>query len=107
MEQLSDALDLPFHEGLVRPYDDLDRKMVDGIHRISTPMGDTRFLEHRQIDPSVASRWKVEMGPVSLGEPTRRLAAELGYLMEKNRPVASERRRQYAAQQAQRRRRRT
>ena len=39
MQQLSDALDLPFNEGLVRPYDDLDRKMVDGIHRISTPNG--------------------------------------------------------------------
>ena len=42
---------IPYHDGLVQPYQNRERKMVDGIHKESVPMGDTHFLDHGRINP--------------------------------------------------------
>jgi hypothetical protein len=77
MIEVSRFLGLDFEESLVRPYENLGSKMVDGLHSESTPMGDTRLLERDRIDPKVA----IAMAPTGadpvLGEPTRRLLREL------------------------------
>ncbi len=78
VEHLCNTLGLEFHEGLLEPYENLDRKMTDGVHSGSKPMGDTNFLERTQIDPNVADRWRT--GPaVPLGEITWRMAEHMGY----------------------------
>jgi amino acid adenylation domain-containing protein len=77
MLRVSSFLGLDFEEALVNPYDDLERKMVDGLHPESTPMGDTRMLERGRIDPKAGAGVAADTADSVLGEPTRRLAAVL------------------------------
>ena len=53
--------------------------MVDGIHAVSAPMGDTHFLEHKRIDPGMADRWKGVLANDFLSERTWQLARGFGY----------------------------
>jgi amino acid adenylation domain-containing protein len=79
LEGMCEALGLPFHPALLDPYGDLERKMLDGVHGVSTPMGDTKFLEHRRIDPGVGEAWRGVEGDDFLGGVTWELAEVLGY----------------------------
>ena len=78
MIEVSRFLGLEFEESLVRPYENLESKMVDGLHAESTPMGDTRLLERDRIDPKAAITVAPTAADQVLGEPTRRLARRLG-----------------------------
>ena len=90
MEALCDGLGLAFDPAVVRPYDRLDAKMVDGVYPESAPMGDPGFLARGRIDPTAAA---ITVGERSaqLGEPTRQQARSLGYDMGSGR--SQERRR--------------
>jgi len=79
MTQVASFLGLEFEESLIQPYEDLETKMVDGLHPESTPMGDTRLLERDRIDPDVVRRWEQGESKSVLGEPTLRLARQFGY----------------------------
>ena len=79
MTEMASFLGLDFDESLVRPYEHLEKKMVDGLHPESTPMGDTRLLERDRIDPDVVERWVRNGRESALGEPTLRLARRFGY----------------------------
>jgi hypothetical protein len=79
MEGLCSGLGLPFDPAVVRPYDGLDGKMVDGVYPESDPMGDPGFLAHGRIDPEAAALEAARAGARQLGEPTRELARSLGY----------------------------
>jgi amino acid adenylation domain-containing protein len=84
MQALCRTLGLRYHESLVAPYQDVERKMTDGLYRESTPMGDTRFLERKRIDPAVAESWRGVLTDDFLGDVTWRIAEMLGY----ERPVS-------------------
>lgn len=71
-------LDIPFHPDLLDPYKNIDQKMVDGVHAVSAPMGDTRLLTHGKIDPSLAEAWKGTQHS-ALSEPTMSIAEHFGY----------------------------
>ena len=73
MTAIASFLELEFEESLVQPYQNLEAKMVDGLHPESTPMGDTRLLERNRIDPAVARR-AAPAEAALLGDPTVRLA---------------------------------
>jgi hypothetical protein len=79
MTEMASFLGLAFDEALVQPYEHLERKMVDGLHLQSTPMGDTRLLERDRIDPDVLRRQAQPDTDAVLGEPTLRLARRFGY----------------------------
>jgi amino acid adenylation domain-containing protein len=79
MDQMCATLGLEFHPGLLEPYADLDTKMTDGIHPDSTPMGDTKFLERRGIDPKVAEDSRRVATDNFLSDITWTLASSLGY----------------------------
>ena len=87
MQTLCQSLDLPFHPNLLMPYEQREKKMVDGIHAESTPMGDVNFLRHGRIDPDRADRWKHSQEADLLGEITWDLAEQFGY----QRPTTSDR----------------
>jgi amino acid adenylation domain-containing protein len=53
-------------------------RMVDGPHAESRMLGDVKLLAHGKVDAAVGERWREAGGP-PLGEPTRELAAALGY----------------------------
>lgn len=90
MRGLCSRFGLQWDERLVRPYEDIDRKMVDGVHRDSTPMGDTHLLERRRIDPSVADSWKGVLEDDYLSDLTWSLAERLGYERPAGTPPAGE-----------------
>lgn len=79
MQTLCEALRLRFHPDMLRPYDHLEKKMTDGIHRDSKPMGDTKFLEHGRINPDIAESWKRVAVDNFLSDMTWELAVSLGY----------------------------
>jgi hypothetical protein len=78
MIEVSRFLGVDFEESLVRPYENLESKMVDGLHSESTPMGDTRLLERDRIDPTAGITVATTAVDPVLGEPTRRLYRQLG-----------------------------
>jgi amino acid adenylation domain-containing protein len=79
MEALCRRLGLSFDPAVVQPYEQLDAKMVDGVYPESAPMGDPGFLAHGRIDPATAANPPGSGSSVPLGQPTRDLAALLGY----------------------------
>ncbi|MEW6755261.1 MAG: amino acid adenylation domain-containing protein [Candidatus Latescibacterota bacterium] len=79
MVRMCAHLGLPFHPDLLRPYERLERKMVDGLYPESLPMGDTKFLRHGAIRAEMADAWRGVLADDSLGEETWRIAAQLGY----------------------------
>ncbi|MDH3716818.1 MAG: FkbM family methyltransferase, partial [Planctomycetota bacterium] len=86
MSALCQALGFLFHPDLLKPYENREKKMVDGIHEESTPMGDVNFLRHQQIQPELADRWKQFSEGDLLGDITWELATAFGY----RRPAASD-----------------
>ena len=72
-------LGLDFDDATTRPYDGAPRRMTDGPRAESRPLGDVKLLAHPGVDAAAADRWRGRLSPESLGEPTRALAAELGY----------------------------
>lgn len=79
LRAISACLGLAFDEALLHPYAQPERKMLDGIHPESMPMGDTKFHGYGRIEPGVAERWRETGSLPTLGEPTWQLAESLGY----------------------------
>lgn len=82
MRALCSHLGLPFDEQLVRPYDDIESKMVDGLHADSTPMGDPSFVTHGRIRDEVADR-RARAVDDRFGEATLALAEQFGYVSDR------------------------
>jgi len=79
MRALCKRIGLEFHPDMVNPYKDLDRKMVDGIHAESMPMGDTKFLARKSIEAEAAASADDVAGDDFLGDACWSLAERLGY----------------------------
>ena len=79
MGTLCQTLGLSYHENLINPYTDIQDKMVDGLHKVSIPMGDTNLLGHKSINPKVADSWQGVLNDNFLSEQTWKLATRLGY----------------------------
>ncbi len=75
-------LGIDFDPAMVRPYEQPGGRMADGLHADSRMLGDVKFHQHRSVDAATADRWRERHGEESLGEPTRQLAAALGYAMD-------------------------
>ncbi len=73
------ALGLEYDPAMARPYDNPRERMTDGLHAESRMLGDVKFHEHREVEPRTAERWREGLAEDFLGEPTRQLAAALGY----------------------------
>ena len=54
--------------------------MTDGIHPLSKMLGDVKFHEHKNVDASIADRWRqeIEAGDL-LADETWAVAKTLGY----------------------------
>jgi amino acid adenylation domain-containing protein len=79
MHDMCEALGIPFHEGLLDPYKDLEKKMTDGIHPDSRSMGDTHFDKKRKIEAKKAEDWKGVLEDNFLCNETWNVAQLLGY----------------------------
>jgi len=79
METLCRSLGLPFDPAVLRPYEGVESKMVDGVYPESAPMGDPNFLARGRIDPTTAQMGTEPAESLALGAPTLELAASFGY----------------------------
>lgn len=79
LREVCDTIGLEFHSNLLHPYDDLETKMVDGIHEVSAPMGDTHLLEKSGVDATKADDWRGVLRDDFLSERTWHLAEQFGY----------------------------
>jgi amino acid adenylation domain-containing protein/FkbM family methyltransferase len=79
MEGMCATMGLEFHPDLLDPYKDVERKMTDGVHADSTPMGDTKFHTYGRIEAAAAERWRAVADDDFLGDVTWELARSLGY----------------------------
>jgi hypothetical protein len=73
-------LGLDLHPDMLEPYADRRGRMTDGVHAVSRMLGDVKFHQHGAIDARVADQWRDVLDPDTLGDGTRALARELGYL---------------------------
>ncbi len=79
MEAVCGFFRVPFEAAMLRPYDDQGSRMTDGLRMASEFSGDLKFHLHAGIEPGAADRWRRTLSEAGLGEPTRELAAALGY----------------------------
>ncbi|MFK7810228.1 MAG: amino acid adenylation domain-containing protein [Saprospiraceae bacterium] len=79
MTKLCQQIGLDYDPALINPYKDLENKMVDGLYQNSKPMGDIRLLEHGQIDPKLADKWKGVLNDNFLSKTTWNVAEYFGY----------------------------
>jgi len=79
MHTICEFLNLEFDPEMLQPYEKQSEKMTDGIHAETRMIGDIGFHEHRDIDPSVADRWKQHQLARDLNTTTWGLAQALGY----------------------------
>ncbi len=79
MDDVCRFLELDFHEALLTPYADPRQRMTGGLREGARPLGDLKFHQRQAIEPGAAQAWRQTYREDFLGEPTRALAAELGY----------------------------
>ncbi len=79
MESICRFLGIDFHPGMVKPYEEKEKKMTDGVHPLSPQVGDHNFLKFTEVRSDVADQWKSEYTEDFLGEATWRMAREFGY----------------------------
>ena len=79
MRGFCERVGIGYDEALVNPYADIEKKMVDGIYKESAPMGDTKLLKRKAIDPSAADAWKGVLNDNFISDLTWELAQALGY----------------------------
>ena len=79
LRRVCDFIGIPYESAMANPYDDMDRRMTDGVASASRMSGDLKFHLHNAINPDAAVRWKRFYSEDVLGHPTRELAAALGY----------------------------
>jgi hypothetical protein len=80
-EALSRFLGLDFHPGMLQPYEERQKRMTDGLYRVSESrmIGDVKFHGYSGIEANAADRWKSEIESDFLSDITWQLAKELGY----------------------------
>ncbi len=79
MRRLCDALGIDFHPDMLDPYGDPVARMTDPVHPESRMVGDPRFMQHRRIDPSLATKGIVLPPGDALSALTLELARKLDY----------------------------
>ncbi len=79
MRRLCDALGIDFHPDMLDPYGDPVARMTDPVHPESRMVGDPRFMQHRSIDPALATRGIILPPGDALSSITLELARKLDY----------------------------
>jgi thioesterase domain-containing protein len=78
LEGICRFLGIELDPAMLDPY--TGSRMTDGIHELSKMLGDVKFHEHDRVDAAVAETWRAGYREEDLGEPTRAVALDLGYL---------------------------
>ncbi len=79
MHELCDHLNLEFHPDLLKPYENIEHKMTDGLYKDSKPMGDVRLLKHGRIRADLAKQSEAVTKDNFLSTKTWKVAEQLNY----------------------------
>lgn len=79
MKAMCRQIKLRFHKNLLNPYQDLDKKMTDGIYENSRSMGDTNFEKQKNINAQKAEEWKAVFSDNFLQKESWDLINTFGY----------------------------
>ncbi len=78
MRELCDFLKIPFHEAMLKPYEDKQKRMTDEAAG-SVMVGDPRFHQRKKIEARAAESWKKEFAGGELNKSSRSIAGHLRY----------------------------
>ncbi len=94
MQSLCNTFAWEYHADLVQPYQNIDKKMTDGLYTNSKPMGDVNLLKHKNIDASLSDNWKGVLTDNFLSEETWQVANAIGIeipsKLQKNKTVITD-----------------
>ena len=79
MKDLCQKAGLSFDPKLLNPYNHLESKAINGIHKESRSMSDSNLLKFNRIDANKADDWKRLPIDISLSKPANQLAQQYGY----------------------------
>lgn len=79
LKELSSALEIPFEESMLNPYEDQKSRMTDGLHEGGLMVGDPKFHQHKNISKDNAYKWRNELHEDFLHPDTLDLAKNFGY----------------------------
>ncbi len=85
LRRICGFLGIEYHPDMAEPYKEKSERMTDGLHAESRMLGDVKFHQHGSVQAGVADRWREVYTRDFLGDATWRLAARLGYGVEKER----------------------
>lgn len=72
-------LDIDLQTAMLKPHQNTQKRMTDGIHPESRMIGDMKFHQHKKIDSNAADLWKHHYQTDFLSDETWKIAATLGY----------------------------
>ncbi|MGB0931362.1 MAG: sulfotransferase family protein, partial [Chitinophagales bacterium] len=70
IREMCEQIGLSFHKNMIRPYDNINSKMVTGLYKDSKAMGDPKLLQQRGINPKLADSWRGVLTDNFLSEAT-------------------------------------
>ena len=79
MAMTGEFLGVGFDPGMVKPYEDQGARMTDGVHELSSQVGDHNFQSHGALKAEVAEQWKASYTDDFLSAATWELARKFGY----------------------------
>ena len=79
LQRICRFLAIDFHEEMLNPYGDNEKRMADGVDVVSKMSGDLKFHLHQGIDPTAATRWRQFYSEAMLGGGTRGIARRCGF----------------------------
>jgi pimeloyl-ACP methyl ester carboxylesterase/NAD(P)-dependent dehydrogenase (short-subunit alcohol dehydrogenase family)/acyl carrier protein len=77
MRRVCQFLELPFDPAVLRPYE--GARMTEGVTKVSAPLGDVNFRNHREIEGDLADAWRTIRLPVRLSPEAVALASSFEY----------------------------
>ena len=79
MMNMCDFLNLKLDPLMLKPQQDKQKRMTDGIHSVSRMIGDVKFHKHKDISSSPADLWKSHYSFDFLSDEAWQVASLLGY----------------------------
>ena len=79
IKEICEFIKLDFHPDMLKPYQEKQKRMTDGIYKESRMLGDVKFLDHKKIKSQISHRWKDNYKHDFLGDITWQIAELLGY----------------------------
>lgn len=79
MQKVCQFLDIPLVDEMLNPYQDKDKRMIDGGQATFQMSGDLKFHLHSEVEATMADRWRQFHTEDFLGPDAVELAQLLGY----------------------------